>query len=144
MEISPEINTESDYCHYFFVRGGLNGREKVPQWTVSIENYRNTEQTKKTSKSFFESSVHHKPTACTFTQKMPTIDRVARIFKGIVTKPLTGESNCVYTTCTQFVCLFILLPLRLTQISVRLYESKTVWLSHCHTVILSDYWTVWM
>ena len=30
MEISPEINTESDYCHYFFVRGGLNGRESPP------------------------------------------------------------------------------------------------------------------
>ena len=74
----------ADVTATFSVRGSFKTsvENEVPHWTVSIENYRNTEQSMKTSKSFFESSVQHNPTACTFTQKMPTIAWVARIFKG--------------------------------------------------------------
>ena len=98
----------ADVTATFSVRGSFKTsvENEVPHWTVSIENYRNTEQSMKTSKSFFESSVQHNPTACTFTQKMPTIAWVARIFKGNFTKPPTAESHCVDTpACSSFVYL---------------------------------------
>ena len=82
------------------------GGKKSPTEQYQIEIYRNREQSEETSKSSFKNSVQHNPTACTFTQKLPTMAWVAQLFKGEFTQPPTAESLCVDTpACSSFVSL---------------------------------------
>ena len=102
-----DFGNVADVTATFCVRGSFETSiKKSPTEQYQIEIYRNREQSEETSKSSFKNSVQHNPTACTFTQKLPTMAWVAQLFKGEFTQPPTAESLCVDTpACSSFVSL---------------------------------------
>ena len=107
-----DFGNVADVTATLCVRGSFETSiKKSPTEQYKIEIYRNREQSEETSKSSFENSVQHNPTACISTQKLPTLAWVAQLFKGKITKPPSRKPLC-WHTCLSFVCFSILLLLR--------------------------------
>ena len=108
-----DFGNVADVTATFCVRGSFETSiKKSPTEQCQIEIYRNREQSEETSKSSFENSVQHNPTACTFTQKLPTMAWVAQLFKGKIHQTSHSRKPLCWHTCLQSVCFSILLPLR--------------------------------
>ena len=101
-----DFGNVADVTATFCVRGSFETSiKKSPTEQYQIEIYRNREQSEETSKSSFKNSVQHNPTACTFTQKLPTMAWVAQLFKEN-SPNLPQQKVCVDTpACSSFVSL---------------------------------------